>query len=86
MMVSWKYYHLDTLITFPPFYHSPIGNDIKTRGKNRNCLGIPENYLITPNEYTLNLLPLSPFYVDILDSKISANIFQQDGIVVKNSI
>ena len=29
--------------------------------------------IITPNEYILDILPLPLFYVDILDSQISAN-------------
>ena len=46
-----------------------------THEKKINNLGKPENNLIIPNKYTLDLLPLSLFYVDILDSQTSANIF-----------
>ena len=41
--------------------------------KKSNCLGKPENYIINPNEYTLYLIPLPLFSVDILESQISAN-------------
>ena len=35
--------------------------------------GKPAYDLITPNEYTFDLLPLTLFSVNILDSQISAN-------------
>ena len=38
--------------------------------KKRNHLGKPEYYIITLNEYILDLLHSPLFYVDILDSKI----------------
>ena len=44
-----------------------------TQGGNNKCLGKPEDDLITPNEYKLDLLPSPLFLVDILDSQISAN-------------
>ena len=58
-----------------------------TKGnKNINCLGKPENDLITPYKYTLDLL-LSPlFSVYIMDSQISANKFPQDGVGMKTPI
>ena len=41
--------------------------------KKRKVLGKTADDLITPNEYTLDLLPSSLFSVDILDKKILAN-------------
>ena len=40
--------------------------------KKSNCLDKHENDLIKPNEYTLDLFVLTLFYVDILDSQLSA--------------
>ena len=41
--------------------------------KKSNRLVKPANDIITPNEYTLDMLPLTLFSVDILYSQISAN-------------
>ena len=54
--------------------------------KNINHLGKPASNMITTNEYTLYLLPLPLFSVDILDSKISANNFTQYGIGMETPI
>ena len=42
-------------------------------GVNKNCLEKPADDIITPNEYTFNLLLLTLFSIDILDSQILAN-------------
>ena len=47
-----------------------------TQGKKKIAiLGKPANDLITPNNYILDLIPSPLFYINILDSKISVNIF-----------
>ena len=48
-------------------------HDLMQGNKNSISLGKPTDDLITPNEYTFYLLHLILFYVDILDSQISAS-------------
>ena len=52
-----------------------IGHDLNSGKQKYNFKGKPANDLIIPNEYTFDLIPLPLFYVDILDSQISAHIF-----------
>ena len=42
--------------------------------------------LITPNEYTLDIIPLPIFSVDIYDSEHQLPMFLQDGVGMKNPI
>ena len=59
--------------TLPPFPCLPIGHDLNTGIQKINHLGKPAGDIITPNEYTLDMIPSPLFYVDILDSQISDN-------------
>ena len=46
---------------------------ISTQEKKINNLGNPEYYLVTTNEYKLDIIPSSLFSIDILDSQILSN-------------
>ena len=54
--------------------------------KKSNILGKPENNLITPNEYTLDLLPLINYLLISWNHKYQLIMFTQETFGMKTSI
>ena len=59
--------------TLTPFCSSSIGYDLNACLKNIKLLIKYADNIIKPNGYTLDLIPLTLFSIDILDWQISAN-------------